>query len=243
MKGVLLSISIAMMLLLAACVGDISDASGPAVMVEEEADPQEAALPALLARHVNSGMLYPVDPATGEALEGYQPIRMGPAYTLATSPDGNMLASVTEAGEVTLINLADWEPRSFKLELPRPVTQASFSPDGRRLALAAGRGTSSLRLVDLESRAATAQAEVDFLIHQMKFTAEGSGLMAYGTLIENRFTVNEMSPDPPQVVLLDGETLEVLWSQRLEGLQHGIVPTDGEMGRSPKMGRSLKTVL
>ena len=50
--------------------------------------------------------------------------------------------------------------------------------------------------------------------------------MVYGSRIENRYTVNETSPDPPLAVLLDSTDLSVRWEADLEGVRHGIVSKD-----------------
>jgi hypothetical protein len=78
----------------------------------------------------------------------------------------------------------------------------------------------------IKSKSAIRQNSLDFLIYNMKFTADGSGLMVYGFQIENRSTVNEMSPEPPIVTLLDSADLSVRWKTLLEGVRHGVVPKD-----------------
>ena len=201
--------------------------NNPTAMPVSEPSPASLDLPPLLVRAANSGLLYPLDPATGDALPGYEPIPTGPAYTSAFSPDGLRLAFVSEKGVLTLIDLPAWTHQTYELELPRPVFQAVFTPDGEHLAVAAGRHTIALALVDLARGEVAAEGELDFLVHKMKFTADGSGLMAYGTRIEKRFTVNEISPEPAQVALLDAASLDILWAQALQGVQHGILPKDG----------------
>jgi hypothetical protein len=93
--------------------------------------------------------------------------------------------------------------------------------------VAAGRHTSALALIDLARGDAAAEGELDFLVHKMKFRTDGSELRAFGTRIEKRFMVNEMSREPPPDALLDAASLDMLWAQALQGVQHGIVPKDG----------------
>jgi hypothetical protein len=50
--------------------------------------------------------------------------------------------------------------------------------------------------------------------------------MLYGTMVQNRFTENEMNSGPPQVRLLDAENLTPRWSVDLKSVRDGIFPTD-----------------
>ncbi|MBN1452992.1 MAG: hypothetical protein JW963_18385 [Anaerolineales bacterium] len=87
-------------------------------------------------------------------------------------------------------------------------------------------------IFDIDQGSIIAQSFLDFHASNMKFTVDGSGLMVYGSKIENRYTVNEMSPDPPVVVLLDSFDLNVLWKTDLPGIRHGVVPKDEKSDES-----------
>jgi hypothetical protein len=106
-----------------------------------------------------------------------------------------------------------------------------FSSDGKHLAISHGNDKSRLLLLEMDkpfekSESAVRENSMDFLIHNMKFTTNGSGLMIYGSQIENRFTANEMSPSPPIVALLDNADLSVRWKAELDGVHHGVLPKD-----------------
>jgi hypothetical protein len=222
-----LSIWILIISLISACASPPISQDLPAPAAQTEAAPTGLEPPPLLAHAANSGLLYPLDPANGETLPGYEPLPTGGAHASASSAGGSQLAFISGSGQLTLIDLPGWDYQSYQLELPRPAFQLVFSPDGRRLAIAAGNRESSLAIFDLDQEQLVGTAGLEFTIHQMKFTADGAGLMAYGTHIENRFTVNESSSGPPGIALLDASSLELLWSQSLPGLQHGIVPKEG----------------
>jgi hypothetical protein len=228
MSRPILSILILVPLSMTACVPTtaVQAPLEPATQAGKAEAQASQVLPALLVNAANRGLLYPIDPASGQALPDFEPIPLGKAYNYAFSPGADRLAFVSEAGQLTLIDLATWEYETFNLPLPRPAYQVTYSPDGERLAVAGGNRTSSLALIDTSQGRLVAESSLDFLIYQMKFTGDGSGLMVYGSEIQKRFTVNEMSPDPPWVALLDGADLSTRWTQALPGVQHGIVPTD-----------------
>jgi hypothetical protein len=187
-----------------------------------------------------SHLLVPVDPVSGQALPDYEPISLGQSITHAFSPDGNMLAVVgfkssenPRGGTLHLIDLRTWEDRTQAMDLEGYVNAIAFSPDGKQLAIAcSGDLKNQLLILDvskpfIKSKTAIRQSPLDLFVYKMKFSADGSGLMVYGSRIENRFTVNETSPESPVAVLLDSVDLSVRWEANLEGVRHGIVPKDG----------------
>jgi WD40 repeat protein len=228
MSRPILSILILMLLSMTACVPTTAVQAPPEPATQASAQEAQASQepPALLVNAANRGLLYPIDPASGQALPDFEPIPLGKAYNYAFSPGADRLAFVSEGGQLTLIDLANWEYETFHLPLPRPAYQVTYSPDGERLAVAGGNRSSSLALIDTSQGSLIAESPLDFLVYQMKFTGDGSGLMVYGSEIQKRFTVNEMSPDPPWVALLDGSDLSARWTQALQGVQHGIIPTE-----------------
>lgn len=183
--------------------------------------------------------LIPVDPASGQALPGYEPIVLGQAITHAFSPDGNTLAVVgfdssenPRGGRLHLIDLSTWESQVQELDLAGYVNAIAYSPDGERLAISHGNGVSQILLLDvskphIKSKSAARQSSLTFLVYKLKFSSDGSGLMVYGSEVENRYTVSEMSPNPPIVTMLDSADLSARWEASLEGVRHGVVPKDG----------------
>ena len=182
--------------------------------------------------------LVPIDPHTGQPLPGYEPIPLGQASFPAFSPDQHTLAVVgfvsgnhPNGGSLYLINLDTWTKQVQELRLDSYVNAIAFSPDGRQLAIAYGNAQSRVLLLDVskpfvKSKPAMQETSLDFYIYNMKFNAKGSGLMIYGSKIENRYTVNEMSLDPPLAVLLASADLRVRWKTSLDGVHHGILPKD-----------------
>jgi WD40 repeat protein len=179
-----------------------------------------------------------IDPTSGKALTDYEPISLGQAISHAFSPDGNTLAVVgfissehPNGGSLHLIDLRTWENQVQELQLDSYVNAMEFSPDGRQLGIAYGNVKSRVLIFEIsnpliKSKTAIRQSSLDFLVYNMKFAADGSGLMVYGSEIENRYTVNEMSPEPPIVALLESADLSVRWKTLLEGVRHGVVPKD-----------------
>jgi dipeptidyl aminopeptidase/acylaminoacyl peptidase len=188
---------------------------------------------------LGSNLLVPVDPASGQALAGYEPISLGQAIYHAFSPDRNILAVVgfessehPKGGTLHLIDLRTWEDRTQELELEGYVNAIAFSPDGKQLAIAHSDIKNQVLILDVsnpsaKSKTAARQTLLDFFVHKLKFSADGSGLMVYGTKIENHFTVNEASPESPVAVLFDSTDLSVRWEADLAGVHHGILPKDG----------------
>lgn len=181
---------------------------------------------------VKGNLLFPLDPTSGAALPGYDPISLGQSYSHAFSPDRRTLAAVVFPhqnnynGKLLLIDLPAWKTLSFVLKTSGWVTAMAFSPDGKHLAIAQGESTYQLTIFDLEQGVITAQTEDDSYITRLKFTADSESLMLYGMTIENRFTENEMSVGAPQVELRNVGDLSTGWIAELEGVRDGVYPTD-----------------
>lgn len=177
-------------------------------------------------------LLFPLDPVSGTALPTYTPISLGQSYSYAFSPDRRTLAAVTfpseniYRGDLLLIDLPSWRIRAVELETSGWVSALTFSPDGKRLAIAQGESAYHLTMFDLVKEMITAQTEEESLITRMKFTADSESLMLYGTVTQNRYTVNEVSGGAPQVKLLDADDLSPRWSAELETVHDGIFPKD-----------------
>lgn len=214
-----------------------AEKSAPTALPEKPGTLADSILAGLWKSNTEGHLLVPIDPANGQALADYEPISMGQSYSYAFSPDRRRLAAVGyvspehhHGGSLHLIDLETWEDHVQELQLNAYVNAMDFSPDGERLAIAYGNNDSQILVLNVaeppvKSKNATLQTSMDFLVNKMKFTSDGSGLMAYGYRTENPSTVNQQS-DSPFVVLLDSSDLSMTWSADLEGIRHGIVPKD-----------------
>lgn len=248
------------LLTLAAC--SALPASMPADTVQDPA-PNLKAKPGTLAASVPvaewkgspaTHLLVPFDPDSRQVLEGYEPIDLGQAISHAFSPDGNTLAVVgfvshehPNGGSLHLIDLRTWEDQVQELRLDSYVNAMDFSPDGNQLAISHGNDESRLLVLDLsrpfvKSKTAARQNSMDFFVHNLEFTVDGSGLMVYGSQIENRSSANEISPAPPIVALLDSVDLGVRWKADLDGVHHGILPKDENQDASANLHQPGKAV-
>ena len=190
--------------------------------------------------------LVPIDPHTGQALPDYEPISLGQSSYQAFSPDQHTLAVVgfvsgshPNGGSLHLIDLNTWTEQVQELRLDSYINAMVFSPDGRQLAIAYGDVQSHVLILygnpPVTSKTAIRETALDFYVYSMKFNRDGSGLMLYGSKIDNRYTVNETSPDPPVAVLLDSADLSVRWQTSLNGVHHGILPKDGNGIATPDL--------
>lgn len=239
-------ISITCCLLLAACsvLGENTSQAPGSPTDPLASNPTPALIPDKLAASIpvvewkgtsKGHLLIPIDPANGQRVSGYEPISLGQSFSHAFSPNQHTLALVgfgsgehPHGGSLHLIDLKNWDDQVYELQLDAHVNAMSFSPDGRQLGIAYGSRESQILIFDFDQAAVTKQRSMDFLVFNMKFTAEGNGLMVYGSKLENRFTASEMSPDPPIVALLDSAELNVGWISELKGIRHGVVPQNNK---------------
>ncbi len=194
-------------------------------------EPPSYARSLLLARwdsETHHHLLAPVDPATGDPIADHDSIDLGVNYYYLFSPDHSTLAVLSypddSASDPTLhvIDLASWKEEKYPLELTGWVSASAFSTDGRRLAIAAMYRERTLLVFDLPSGTVTAQAAPEFEISALRFTRDGSSLMAYGRVLVDRFTENERSEGPAQAALFNADDLSAAWSVELTGVLDGL---------------------
>lgn len=242
-------------LVLTACAAPAAPQATPSLSIKTQptAVPTESPAEATLETSLlvtewkgqsEGNLLYPLDPARGSALPGYEPIPLGGSYFHAFSPDKRTLAVVSFAhetanGRVLLVDLATWKTRQFETELKGWVTAMVFSPDATRLAIAYGDYTHKLAIFDLQQEVITAEQQTDSLVTRLKFTADGEALMLY--TVNSQATGDGMSAGPPQVLLLDAADLSPRWAAELAGVRDGVYPTDEETTPSnfSEPGRAL----
>ncbi len=133
-------------------------------------------------------VLYPLDPSTGEAVPGYEPLPLGLHYTYTFSPDGRTLSLVTflsskyeHIHSLVLLDLATWQEQVFDLKLDSYVRGLQFSPDGRKLAVLFGDVKSIVMIFDRDQEAVTAEVTLDFLASRSKYTTDGRSSHALRT--------------------------------------------------------------
>ena len=170
--------------------------------------------------------LYPLDPASGQALSGYPPIALGTQYVDALSPDRRTLA-IVKPGSLLLFDLPTWSKQVFQLPLVANVSAMAFDPPGRQLAVVYGDRESQVLIFDLDQGAVTGQGSLDFHASRLKFTSGNGGLMLYGTLNEAPYAESAISSGPPRVALLEAGDLSLRWSAELEGVRDGVYSRDG----------------
>ncbi len=255
MKDTLILVTIILTLILSACAPALqaesaveSQNSSPTAAMQnkeqlepaagsvttEMKTPQSGLLLAEWDSKTRKYILFPIDPESGKALPGYEPIPVGKHIYHAVSPDGMTLAFIVfgssenpVGGSLMLVDTQEWRAQITPLDLDGAVTALDLSPDGTRLAVAHGNQDSQVVVIDLNRQAISARQGLDFLISRLRYAGDGSQVLVYGTSIKNRYTVNEAADGSPQAALLDGDDLNLDWSVELAGVRDGIYPKDG----------------
>ena len=174
-------------------------------------------------------LLFPLDPTTGMALPGYEPISLGYTFFHAFSPDRQTIAIVSfpndsaSDGKLLFIDLPTWKTRYLELGLRGWLNTMVFSPDGKQLAISHGDSSYTVTIVDIAKGVIKAQSQIDWFVTRLKFTESGEALMLYGP---TNYLVNGLTAGPPQVLLLDSKNLTERWSVELQEVHDGIVPND-----------------
>jgi hypothetical protein len=235
---------LAYLLLLTACTAPVQPASTELATPGSQAAPidgtfKTSVLAAIWRDGPKGSLLFPLDPATGDPVPGYEPILLVYSSPQAFSPDRKTLAVITfskddsyyhNSGRLLLIDLPAWESRHLDLKLDGWISSMVFSPDGKRLAIAHGETSYYyLTIVNVEQGNILAKAPMDFLVTRLKFTEDGESLMIYRPGI---LPVSDLSPGPAGVLLLDVAKLNTRWSAELDGVRDGMFPRDETITQS-----------
>lgn len=188
--------------------------------------------------------IVPVDPAGGEVVPGAPPLVTGAAAgaqfvaPTALAPDGSRAAAVRQGGRscepyaggtscragaagVTLLDVRSWHTATITFSQKSGwVGPMVFSPDGAQLAMAYHRPShETLIRVDAEAGRVAAEAALPVRPSQVAYALEGSALVVYGAPRADQ--PGSALPDPPRVLLLDAQTLEVEWEKELPAVLDG----------------------
>lgn len=173
----------------------------------------------LLTVFEDNHRLRPVDPFTGQDLDGYPPIALGGgSFSSAVSPDGKTMAVVTQVTRLHFVDLVRWQDTVTELRFPG-VMATTFSPDGSKLAVAFD--GPHLALVDVAAQMVVAEATLDFSPRLLRFTPEGDALILYGTVPDPPGS-DQMNAGPARVALFQAADLALVWEATLAGVRDGV---------------------
>lgn len=191
--------------------------------------------------------VFPIDPATGKAVPGYEPFVVGKSKEymghIQLSPKGTRLV-VTEArnsvrwpwaggmggqGSADVLHLIDvqaWREVTATLSSNQAVGQLVFTDDGRHLAVNLSRYSTEpagladeLVLLDAATGAIISRRDLEIHPSRIEFNADGSRLVVFGQNLGARPAMDK--PGPLRVMLLDGATLKTIWEHTLDGIVGG----------------------
>jgi WD40 repeat protein len=138
---------------------------------------------------------------------------------IAISPDGHLMATGDAAGAVRFEDLRTWRPSAAAVQLPAPVPPLGlrFSPDGRTVAVAAGKGDlSQVYVIDVASRQARLIGSWPGLVETIP---KGSTTLAYspdGTELavgSASWPPSALTAVSERLALVDASTGRVRWQQ------------------------------
>jgi hypothetical protein len=186
-------------------------------------------------------LLAPVDPATGNNVQGYEPIDMGSNFYYTFSPDGTTMifSSLAEsAGSFAALRFLDLETWTEAVGLLLPTrgwsSAQAVSADGSHYAMATVETRSRhVWLVDAQKHILLDSIETPLYVTGMAFTSDGQGLMLYGNpeIFETGVTQG-----PPVAELRSSEDLDLIWSRELEGVIDGFQPNAEYKGEAHQPG-------
>ncbi|MFH1183737.1 MAG: hypothetical protein V1755_01695 [Chloroflexota bacterium] len=238
---------------LVACQG----ATAPSVPIESTAAPAatepapaattaavpfaQSALAALQELDSDRLTLAPVHPATGRALQGYEPIDLGANfhYDFTSDRSSLILARYPSAegsfAELHFLDLPTWT-EATGLQLPtRGWTSAhAVSADGNRFAIATVETRrSTVWLVDAAACILLKHIDTPLYVAGMDFSSDSERLMIYG---QQERVDTGLSQGPPIAELRSAQDLGLLWSRTLESVRDGFEPNDQFKGEAHEPG-------
>ena len=188
-----------------------------------------------------------IDLYNGADVPGFAPIEPSDSGSFGStgfvSEDGSMAATIEFRGKVCsnyaggggcspagavlhLIDLKAWNEALAPLPGIGVVQSVVFSPDAGRVTLSyleratLGRQeTSTLMVFDVDTGAAVARRALGFRPSLLEYSSDGTDLVAYGAAEGPILGISK--PGPPQVALLDANTLEVKWELQLADVVSG----------------------
>lgn len=237
----LLGVATPLVLMFASCSD--SALSGVAPIVKPYSGPMAAyAVVKLDSRPLSGLYLKAVDPLTGEAIEGREPVKLGHHGTWALSPDGRTMALAwsptgNDRGpdRLFLLDLNRWEKTDLGFQAL--ISRLFWSPDGERLHLTTWHRCSQPECIDSSGELVTvdpatgnvlSESSLPFSSYATRLSPDGHTLYLFGAeWVDPR--VKEEGRVPRLVafdvqrgrVRAELELSEVLWGQRKETDEHG----------------------
>lgn len=185
-------------------------------------------------RRAETHQLTAIDPANGHELARVAPISLEQDYSYVVAPNRKSLAVMSyagknypHAGDLLLIDLEDWSTRMIDLGLKEWNATMAYSPDSRLIALASMDHKNTVLIVDVLQGKLLAQGKADLPVQRMKFTADSTSLMVYGT---PRDKVHGAADGNPVVGLLDAGDLSWQWRVELPEIRDGLYRKEGTTG-------------
>ena len=183
-----------------------------------------------------------IDPLTGEAIEGREPVELGHHGTWALSPDGRTMALAwsptgNDSGpdRLFLLDLNRWEKTDLGFEAL--ISKLFWSPDGDRLHLTTWHRCSQPECIDSSSELVTvdsatgnvlSESSLPFSSYATRLSPDGYTLYLFGAESTNLQSKGE--GQAPRLVAFDVqrgrvraelELPEGLWWTRVETDEHG----------------------